>query len=827
MSVIFIEKSLMFSSAIALVVTSAPALATEFEDSAPDSEVMIGDIVVVARKREERLIDVPMSMQAFSAEAIKDSGTYDLHDLKTSAGFSFTQNNGTTAAGRAGGSLACRGLVSGYGGVYENSCSLFVDGIYISSAQGSVNTVDVERVEVLKGPQNTYFGRNTFAGAINFVTRNPADTFRGEANAAVTARGSSSVDLTVEGPIVPGALNGRLTVLSHNKAPMYTAMDGGDLGREKTTAITGTLYATPSDDLWLRFRGTYQEDDDSAAPFAFLRGNSDYGNTCEGKTFDARDRNGNPSSAYVRTPYFCGSVPTIQQVGESIVSANTALSPAFRDAIVNNVFTNSTDPLLQSDKFLAGAPTLDHMGLRRNLVRVSAQAGYSLPGGGDISLNLGYSDTDQVSIFDGDRSSVATITAANVTLAKDFTGDLRISSNQSKRLRGMIGLSYFWASYQQAQIDDNIISNSTPGVSATFYNDDRTSVPAIYASVDYDLTDTVTLIAETRYQEDTIKAYERPRTGRDRAMYKSTFKSWLPRFIVKYQPTPSTNLYASYSIGVLPASLNSGYINANAAQKAELERRYSGVSEFSPLPTLHNYEIGWKQRFLDNKVQFSLAGFRMKWIDQSVISANFNEDGQNIFPSGGLSVRSTNDGTIYGVEFSADARIATGWDAGFSINYLHATWDNYENSALGTLTALTGTTASDPVNVRLPKFDGNYFGKVPMWTGAFNTAYQAPLSGDWDWSVRSDISYTGGAWESDANIVKSDGFFRVNGSIGIQKDTMKIEVFAKNLFNDLSWEYAYRSTDLAFLPLTSYSFQGLAVIPANKREVGIRTRFKF
>lgn len=820
------NKYVINCSLIALLTTGAPAFASETTSDASAVDAAAGEIVVVARKREERLLNVPISVQAFSGENLKNSGTYDLHDLKVSAGFSFTQNNGTTAAGRSYGALACRGLISTYGSVYENSCSLFVDGIYVSSAQSSVNTVDVERVEVLKGPQNTYFGRNTFGGAINFVTRNPSDKFRGEANATVTARGSSDVDLTVEGPIVPGKLNGRVTVVSHIKAPMFTALDGGELGREKTTSITGTLYSTPSDSLWLRFRGTYQQDNDGAAPFAFLRGNSSYGNTCEGKTINARDRNGKPTTAYIRTPYFCGSVPSIKQVGEGIVSANTALTPAFRNAIVNNTFSNS-DPLLRSDSFLAGAPTLDHMGLRRNLVRLSAQAGLDLPGGGDIALNLGYSDTDQVSIFDADRSSVATITAANVTLAQDFTGDLRISTNQSKRVRGMIGISYFWAKYQMAQIDDNVITNGTPGISSTFYNDDRTSVPAFYASVDYDLTDSVTLIAETRYQADTIKAYERPRTGRDRKMYSSTFKSWLPRFIVKFQPTEATNLYASYSIGVLPAALNSGYINANAAQKAELERRYPGVSEFSPLPTLHNYELGWKQRLFDGKLQFSLAGFRMKWIDQSVISANFNEDGQNIFPSGGLSVRSTNDATIYGLEFAADARLAKGWDAGFSVNYLHATWDKYENSALGTLVAISGTTAADSARVRLPRFDGNKFGRVPTWTGAFNTSYKGELAGDWDWTVRADVSYTGGIWESDANIVKSDDFFRVNASIGVERDSMKIELFAKNLFNDQTWDYAYRSTDLAFLPLTSYSYQGLAVIPANKREIGIRTRFKF
>ena len=136
----------------------------------------------------------------------------------------------TAPTGRFQGTIIFRGLnASSFGAPRDNSGSLFIDGVFVSGGQQSVNTADVERIEVLKGPQNAYFGRSTFGGAVNFITRNPSADFGGEVNLRATARGSVDGDASIEGSIASG-LTGRITAYTHNKVAQYFATDGGELG---------------------------------------------------------------------------------------------------------------------------------------------------------------------------------------------------------------------------------------------------------------------------------------------------------------------------------------------------------------------------------------------------------------------------------------------------------------------------------------------------------------------------------------------------------------------------------------------------------------------
>ncbi len=117
----------------------------------------------------------------------------------------------------------------------QQTGAVFIDGVYVLGGVASVNTVDVERVEVLKGPQSAYFGRNTFGGAVNFITRNPGREFKGQVNAEVDEWGSNNASLSLEGPLAGDPLAGRLSLVRYNKLGHYTANDGGRLGDEGTS----------------------------------------------------------------------------------------------------------------------------------------------------------------------------------------------------------------------------------------------------------------------------------------------------------------------------------------------------------------------------------------------------------------------------------------------------------------------------------------------------------------------------------------------------------------------------------------------------------------
>ena len=530
--------------------------------AAPDAAGSQSDIIVTARKRDERLIDVPISIQAFSRAEIKASGIDDINDVAERAGFTVLQQVSTGAGGRSQGNLVFRGLQAvTFTANQQSSGAAFVDGIFVSNAVQSLNTSDVERVEVLKGPQNAYFGRSTFAGAVNFVTRRPSDTFEGELNLRQTFRGSFTGDASLEGPIVKGLLDARLTLFGNNKVADYKASDGGDLGAESTYGGAVTLYLTPASNLWFRFRGSYQRDEDSSADQAYLPARLYGGTSCTGRTYNGTDAAGNPVAYSLNKPYFCNGLPsfnTLAALNPNFIDATTVLPANFLAALQNNV-----GPV--PARFFANTPKLDHSGLIRDVVRTSLQGAYTFDSGGTAAFNIGYNESRSTYAFDIDHSSLNYFLNAFANLDQDLTADIRLASNQNKRLRFLIGASYFYSRNGQDRIDDNIVFGGTPGRSNLFL-DARNETPAVYGSIDFDLFPWLTLSADGRYEQE--KDYNIDTNG---VFYQQTFKKFLPRGIVKFHPNNNIDVYASYSEGVQPATLNSSFIIANTAQRAYIQ----------------------------------------------------------------------------------------------------------------------------------------------------------------------------------------------------------------------------------------------------------------
>ncbi len=137
----------------------------------------IDDIVVTARKREENLQDVPLSLSAFSAEDLQRRGVENAYDLAL-----FTPNfNTQKQVGRTLDRPTIRGMANS-STQGEPNASYFIDGVFVSSSVASATTNTIERIEVLRGPQSAQFGRATFSGAVNYVTRQPGNEWEAQLN---------------------------------------------------------------------------------------------------------------------------------------------------------------------------------------------------------------------------------------------------------------------------------------------------------------------------------------------------------------------------------------------------------------------------------------------------------------------------------------------------------------------------------------------------------------------------------------------------------------------------------------------------------------------
>ena len=229
------------------------------------------EIVVTARKREESLMEVPISITAFTAEDLEARGLVELKDLQLyTPSFSFTHMQGGSARNdRSSNALVFRGLNLGFNSGITAGGQLFIDGAPVIGAyQPSI--IDTERVEILKGPQSAHFGRSTFVGALNFIMKEPGDEFSGTAGLEYSpTHGSNEQYLTLEGPITDN-LSLRVSGRHWEQGGYITnfANPSVDLGQRETNSASATLVWNPSDNVKVKaFLNYFRDLDGPAAQF--------------------------------------------------------------------------------------------------------------------------------------------------------------------------------------------------------------------------------------------------------------------------------------------------------------------------------------------------------------------------------------------------------------------------------------------------------------------------------------------------------------------------------------------------------------------------------
>lgn len=258
-----LRSTLMGTAAILVGTVGAAELA----------HAQLDEIVVTATKRERSLQDVPVSISAFSAEALELSGVTNIDSLQTTVpGFSVqtAQSSGQNT------SIRLRGVgTTGNNLGFEGAVGIFIDGVYRSRAGASLGDFpDVERIEILRGPQGTLFGKNTTAGAISIITKKPKmDEWEAELRATFGNYDRQAVRGVVNFPIVDGKLAGRISA-------DYSRRDGFGVDLNDTTDdindqdrynIRGQLLWTPTIDLEVRVIGNYFAANESccgAVPFS-------------------------------------------------------------------------------------------------------------------------------------------------------------------------------------------------------------------------------------------------------------------------------------------------------------------------------------------------------------------------------------------------------------------------------------------------------------------------------------------------------------------------------------------------------------------------------
>jgi iron complex outermembrane receptor protein len=236
------SKILAGRHAALAAVMSCP-LIVQAQEAEPAPEIVgLGEVIVTAQKRQQSLQDVPLSVSAFSGESLKEARMSDIRGLVDfTPGFSGKTEDGFTDA------LAMRGIATndfGIGG--DPSVAMFIDGIWAGRTGGVVTSFyDIERAEVVKGPQGTLFGRNSIAGAVSIITNRPQDHF--EASAELTIADHETLEGT-------GTINLPLSETVYFRASGYAMQDDGFLDNTEGGDELG-FHDIQSGRVALRFAG--------------------------------------------------------------------------------------------------------------------------------------------------------------------------------------------------------------------------------------------------------------------------------------------------------------------------------------------------------------------------------------------------------------------------------------------------------------------------------------------------------------------------------------------------------------------------------------------
>ncbi len=829
-------KSVPLRAVSLAVITAIGATSALGQSTAPQRGAdALQEIVVTARKREEALQDVPLTVTAVGAVKIEELGIKDSRELALFVpGFSNVASFGRNSSERP----TIRGQSNILG---SPNASYFVDGVYISGSATNTETANLERIEVIKGPQAALYGRATFAGAINYVTKQPSDTFEGKVTATLGEFSQRDVTAYISGPIGD--------TVSYFLAGTHTEIGGfydnpldprDNLGAEQTDGLTAKLRWTPNDATEITALVTYAEDNDGPPALGF-----------QGREFN----NCQLFSATLRPRsrgYYCGEVIPIEQLTISQLT-NQMPNPGTRRERTRAALTGSFE-------FGDGYELVSTSAYSQEDYEVQIDVTYAGYVPGRLSPAL---VPVAASALAAQFSTDGAFQRINGEQRDDFSQELRLSSPVDRAFRWTVG-GYYFTSNDDFIRDDKVYTNGglivPNGAAALTFRDIENK--ALFGGIEYDLNEKWTVTAEARRAEESIEQLGNrfpapppfvPPTAAANGTrvatepLSATFKSTTPRFTVRYKANPDLTLFANYAEGTKPGGFNSSAVIPLLRAEG---RSIEVLEEESEV-----IEIGAKFK-LGARVSGSITAYDIKLLNQQLT--------QNIIGViGGAAVANSfieNSGetSSKGVEVELTARIGDGFDVGIGGALIDATFDAYlnvdqanlystrPNSAFSVVTATNpggcGTLgASAAANAAacsaLRARDNLEFGNVagqrtprsPEWNGYITTRYSRPLTEAISLVIGADLTAEGSKFAQVHNLIETGDRMYLNARIGFESDNWNVTLWGRNINDDDTPLDILRYIDGRGIPsyFGGFATRAFAISLPKPRQFGLTASYKF
>jgi iron complex outermembrane recepter protein len=842
------------------------ALAQNSAKAPADDSAGLDEIVVTARKTPERMVDVPLAITAFSSDTIEKKGIANLEDIAAATpGLTFSDVQAgflPTPVIRGFAPIDVRG---------ENNAAIFVDGVFVSGKEGlNFSQLDLERIEVIKGPQAALYGRNSFSGALNYVTAKPTDTFKGKAEMQFGSHNKVLASMSVSGPLIEGVLKGRAAVSYDNFDGSYenqfrgTGGGSSKIGGYTYETFQGVLLWTPSENFEGEFSAYFSNDIVGNSAISPVQAN------CE-------DLNALLSVRSAATPVaygnYCGTFPAVGRSGLSAIPQATGNDRKLARAHLNLKWQTGIGTITSLTGYSKLNQTFNVDGSRN--------VGESVPFAYLATPTTSVAGVFQAGALKVFRTGLLQIGGGGTT--EEVSTELRLSSDPEKSVRWSAGFYYydtkskggndgvvatkalptdfftFCLSCRSAalfggpanlQIDPAVGAGdatfmpwfSGPTGDAIFSKtyEDKVSAPSAFASLEYDFAEAWTARVEGRYTEEK-KSFERVLTGQTGS------KKWgigNYRATLDFKPADNITYYGSYA-----HAEKSGSVGAATVQFLSDPIPMGGARPNVAILTAFNpeendaFELGMKAELLDRRVYLDFDIYQSKWknivipqIRTEVVDPRSGASSAIVTPTA-FNVNA-GDATIRGAEMSVAARIATHVDGSFGVSYIDAKYDN----------ARVDSFKNFPTYSPTGDVSGNQVLRQSPWQVSASLGYKAPATDTTDWYLRGDLSYRDKQFADATNEAITPEQTKLNMQIGLQGEKWTVELWGRNLTNEDGPSAAYR--DVYFnnaLPDGTYyrTPSAPAVTPAGStgkstffawrysvsypvlREYGITARYKF
>ena len=697
-----------------------------------DAVEALEEVMVTARKREESLQDVALSVSAMGQQEIDLNFATDIRNLVYISPNTVLDDTNQGPGGVAAAYI--RGIgVSEVEKNFDPAVGVVIDGIFIGSLSGGIQrSIDLSRVEILRGPQGTLFGRNTIGGVINLERSRPTMEMGGKVLA-----GYGNYDTTnLQGVFNFG--NGdtwglKLTGAYRDQAEGYmdNSVLGIDEGFSEYWSGGANLLFVPQEGLEFEFTYNAERTDQDSPPLLNA---------------------GQPGQVFCDGFGYCSPSVQTPVSGDRYVTLRDCTSSAL---------PGIPNPEIPWNAPGYNAPT-DCSKADFDVDSYSAEVRWDINDKFSLNYLWGRWESDESVVNDWDAVQSVLFHTNRPANYEQTTNELRLTSDDGGKLVYTVGL-YYWDSDYFQQLN-SYIGFVVPGVVLDLPQQtwQTSESKAIFFEGDYAFNDIWTLTLGGRWTEDEKTTDQQ---GVNNGQAEAEWDEFTPKVALKYQIDDASMFYGLYSNGYRAGGFN-----------GRVDSTETATTPYDP-ETVDNWELGYRSTLADGSVIFNATLFYMDYEDKQ-------EEIQQPSETSGTGqvtrVVNASSATIKGVELEVHWLASSALTLRFNLGYLDASYDDF--------TVNTGT-AEDPVFTDFSALD---FRRAPEFTGSLSGDYEWSLT-EGSLIMRAGLRYLGSHEVDFANKpeLHNGSQTLVDGSLNYYRGPWTFSLFGRNLTDEDGYQIGF------------------------------------